>query len=26
MEKFSEGRFKQRSLIKFLTAGKVPPN
>jgi len=26
MEKFSEGRFKQRSLIKFLTAEKVPPN
>ena len=25
MEEFSEVRFKQRAVIEFLTAGKVPP-
>jgi len=25
MEEFSEFRFKQRAVIEFLTAGKVPP-
>jgi len=25
MEEFSEGRFKQRAVIEFLTAEKVPP-
>jgi hypothetical protein len=25
MEEFSDVRFKQRAVIEFLTAGKVPP-
>ena len=26
MEEFSDVRFKQRAVIEFLTAGKVPPS